>query len=284
MSAISFTKMHGIGNDFVIIDAISNPVPEGDLKVLSKKINDRTYGIGGDGLILIHKGSTAPFRMQMLNPDGSESEMCGNGIRCVAKYLRDKSLTELDLIPIETGAGLLQLGIQESNGHVNQIRVDMGIAKLHRGEIPMTGSPNETAIEFEINIGLPVPLIGTAVSMGNPHCVIFVEDVSSVPLETWGPKIENHSMFPNRINVHFVQVVSQTELIQRTWERGAGATLACGTGACAVGVASFLTKRAERKVLIHLPGGDLKIEYAETGNLFMTGPAETVFEGVWDPN
>ena len=276
---VQFTKMHGIGNDFVIIDGVStSPLPYQDLHTLSKLVNDRKFGIGGDGLILIERGKEAPFRMRMFNPDGSEAEMCGNGIRCVAKYVKEHELTSLDNIPIETGAGLLELGIIQKNGSVDAVKVNMGQARLKRKDIPMLGNPDDEAINVEIHVNNKAFNI-TAVSMGNPHIVIFANDVSKIDLEEIGPILENHSDFPARTNVHFVQVVSKTELIQRTWERGAGVTLACGTGACACLVASYLNGLTERKALIHLPGGDLEVEYTEDGTVFMTGPAETVFVG-----
>ena len=271
---IEFTKMHGCGNDFIMVDAIRYPAP-GDLEALAREVNDRRFGIGGDGLILVTKGNSAPFRMRMFNPDGSESEMCGNGIRCVAKYVRDRGLTELPSIPIETGAGLLELSFVGDD-----VRVNMGKARLLRGEIPMTGNPTEEAKAFTFEAA-GQSFTGTAVNMGNPHCVIFVPDVEVVPLEEWGTAVEHHALFPSRINTHFVQVVSRTELIQRTWERGAGATLACGTGASASLVAAHNNGLAERKATVHLPGGDLVIEYAEDGTVYMTGPAVTVFDGVW---
>lgn len=272
--AIEFTKMQGCGNDFIMVDAIRYPAPSG-LEELAKEVNDRRFGIGGDGLILVMKGKTAPFMMRMFNPDGSESEMCGNGIRCFAKYVREKGLTELAAIPVETGAGLLQLSFEGDD-----VRVDMGKARLLRGEIPMTGEPNEVAKGFQFEAAGQA-FTGTCVNMGNPHCVVFVPDAAAVPLDDWGPAVKNHPLFPNKINAHFVQVVSPTELIQRTWERGAGATLACGTGACASLVAAFTNGLAERKATVHLPGGDLTIEYMEDGTVLMTGPAVTVFDGVW---
>ncbi|HEY0868250.1 MAG TPA: diaminopimelate epimerase [Fimbriimonas sp.] len=270
---IPFTKMHGIGNDFVMVDALQTVVLPDDLAELARKMNDRRFGIGGDGLILLEKGARAPFRMRMFNPDGSESEMCGNGIRCFARLLRDHGHTSEDSIPVETGAGTLTVELQ-SDGRV---RVDMGIARLTRGEIGMTGDADERFVEAQVD----EMLHGTAVSMGNPHLVIFVADASKVDLDVVGPRLEHHPLFPKRTNVHFVQVVDRQTLIQRTWERGAGITLACGTGACACAVAAVETGRADRNVLIHLPGGDLEIEYQEDGRVFMTGPAETVFSGVW---
>lgn len=278
MPTIEFTKMHGIGNDFIVVDAYTKPAPSEDWSALSRLMNDRKFGIGGDGLILIEKGDRAPFRMRMFNPDGSESEMCGNGIRCVARYVHERGLTDLVEIPIETGAGLLQLGLRDD---ARFVRVDMGIARLKRGEIPMTGPKDEPAKRFDIPAG-GGSFSATAVNMGNPHVVMFVPNVEQVPLEALGPEIEKHPLFPNRTNVHFAQVVSPTFLIQRTWERGAGATLACGTGACAVLVAAVENGLAERTATIRLPGGDLQIEYQTDGRVFMTGPAEFVFDGVWE--
>lgn len=272
---IRFTKMQGIGNDFVMVDTIREPLPALDLVDLARKTNDRKFGIGADGLILVEKGSTAPFRMRMFNPDGSESEMCGNGIRCFAKMLRDKGHLETEHVDVETGAGTLHLEIGHGG---NLVTVNMGRARLTRGEIGMTGEPNEAYQEVptETMIGT---LPATAVSMGNPHLVLFVADAASVPLQVIGPELEHHPLFPRRTNVHFIQVLDRKTLIQKTWERGAGATLACGTGACASAVAAFLTGRADRKVEMQLPGGSLFIEYLESGEVLMTGPAETVFEG-----
>jgi diaminopimelate epimerase len=268
---IPFTKMHGIGNDFVMVDALRDQLQAGDWSELSRKVNDRRFGIGGDGLILLEKGDQAPFRMRMFNPDGSESEMCGNGIRCFAVLLRDHGHLTDNSVDVETGAGTLKLDLVGEN----EVKVDMGPARLTRGEIPMTGPPDEQFIEQAVGGGY----MGTAVSMGNPHLVIFVEDVAAVDLERIGPEFEKHPFFPRRTNVHFVQVVDRKTLIQRTWERGAGITLACGTGACSVGVAGFLTGRSDRSVEVRLPGGNLQIEYLEDGRVMMTGPAQTVFTG-----
>lgn len=280
MKTLPFIKMHGIGNDFIVVDATDGSINADRAPELSRAINDRKHGVGGDGLILVMKGDRAPFRMRMFNPDGSEAEMCGNGIRCVAKYVRERGLTTLDPIPIETGAGLLELETKGTSEEVVNVRVNMGVARLLRGEIPMTGDPTAKASEFELEVP-GARLVGTAVSMGNPHVVVFVEDVEAVPLETWGTAVESDPLFPQRTNVHFVQVLGRSEIRMRTWERGAGATLACGTGACASVVASFVTGRTERCALAHLPGGDLEIEYAEDGTVYMTGPAESVFEGRW---
>jgi len=274
---IQFTKMHGIGNDFVLVNGFEQPLPHEQLPELSKAMCDRRMGIGSDGLIVAEPGETAPFQMRMFNPDGSESEMCGNGIRCFAKFVRDEGLTTAKTIPVETGAGLLQLDLTEDD----LVTVDMGLARLKRGEIGMSGCPEETfqgqAIEVEGQV-----FHGTAVSMGNPHLVLIVPDVSVIPLAYLGPKLETHELFPLRVNVHFVEVLDRRSIKQRTWERGAGATLACGTGACAAGVATFLAEMTDRSVTVHLPGGALQIEYVNEGRVLMTGPAETVFVGSWN--
>jgi diaminopimelate epimerase len=265
--------MQGIGNDFVMVDAFRTSYPGFDWPALSRVICDRRFGVGSDGLILIEKGETREFRMRMFNPDGSESEMCGNGIRCYAKFVREHGLSDATTVAVETGAGVLELEIA-SDGRV---KVQMGQARLTRGEIGMIGPAEERFV----NQKLALDYMGTAVSMGNPHVVIFTSDVRTVDLERIGPELERHPYFPARVNVHFAQVLSRSEIRQRTWERGAGITLACGTGACAVGVAGFLNDHTDRRVLIHLPGGDLEIEFAESGEVTMTGPAETVFVGEW---
>ena len=269
--SIQFTKMQGIGNDFIVIDAFQQTELPSDLPAFAQKVNDRRFGIGGDGLILLEQGDQAPFRMRMFNPDGSESEMCGNGIRCFGRLLKDHDHLTSYVVRVETGAGILELQLVEPN----QYRVDMGKARLTRGEIGMLGSANEQFIEQDVPEGFK----GTAVSMGNPHLVIFVDDASKIELERVGPILEHFTEFPRRTNVHFIQVIDRQHLIQRTWERGAGVTLACGTGACASAVAAIVTGRADRCVDIRLPGGHLQIEYKEDGTVLMTGPAESVFEG-----
>ncbi|MBS1705804.1 MAG: diaminopimelate epimerase [Armatimonadetes bacterium] len=271
-----FVKMHGIGNDFVMLNCFPERHCDLDWPSLSREMCDRRFGIGADGLILVEPGETAPFRMRMYNPDGSESEMCGNGIRCYARFALDQGLTACATIPVETGAGLLTLEALADG----RVRVDMGLARLTRGEIGMEGDPNSQCISESITVDA-FSGSGTAVSMGNPHLVFFVPDVACVDLERIGPTIEHSPLFPKRVNVHFVQVVDRSHLIQRTWERGAGITLACGTGACACLVAAFLNGLADRKAEIALPGGRLEIEYCEEGRVFMTGPAETVFHGEW---
>jgi len=276
-SSFPFTKMHGIGNDFVLIDCVKTPTPNTSLSTLARKVCDRKFGVGADGIILIEKGKSAPFSMRMFNPDGSEAEMCGNGIRCLARFVRERGHTALDKFPVETKAGVLEVEIRDGN----RVRVNMGKARTQRKEIPMVGPPDEIATSFVL-IAAGRKFEASAVSMGNPHCVIFVPDVEKIPLQEWGSAIECHEWFPERTNVQFTQVLPNRELKVKTWERGAGATLACGTGACAAVVASFSKGLSQRTTLVHLPGGDLTIEYKENGTVYMTGPAEYVFEGEWE--
>lgn len=276
---VKFTKMHGIGNDYIYIDARSTAVRHPEK--LAVAMSDRHFGVGSDGLILILKSETADFRMRMFNADGSEAEMCGNGIRCFAKYVYDHGLIKNKRISVETLAGVKHLDMQVKNKKVETVRVDMGEPILQRERIPMSGNPGmvigealslEDGVRFEI----------TAVSMGNPHAVIYVEDVKNFPVEKYGTMIENHDLFPNRTNVEFVQILNEGEVIQRTWERGSGETLACGTGASAVTVAGVLMRRTARSILVHLNGGDLRTEWREDDNhVFLTGPAVDVFQGIW---
>lgn len=275
---IPFTKLHGIGNDYIYINAIKHPVK--NPKKLAIAMSNRHFGVGSDGLILILPSQKADFRMRMFNADGSEAEMCGNGIRAFAKYVYDHKLTKKTNISVETLAGIKYLQCTVKNGKVHTVTVDMGEPILLRDKIPMIGNPG-TVIEEELHVD-GVKFSITAVSMGNPHVVIYVEDVKNFPVEKYGPMIENHELFPKRTNVEFVQIVNDKEVIQRTWERGSGETLACGTGASAVTVAGVLTKKTARKLKVHLSGGDLTIEWKEKDNhVYLTGPAEEVFEGVW---
>lgn len=286
MSTFPFTKMHGLGNDFVMVDCLQgSPIPEERLSAISQAACTHHFGVGADGLILILPDDEADYRMRMFNPDGSESEMCGNGIRCFAKYLYDADLIKSDSISVATPKGLQYIEIpeQDEKSDVLKVRVDMGKPRLARDEIPMRElengqQSNAQVINEELQVGDQTHRI-TAVSMGNPHCVIFVDDVESVPLKEWGLKIEHHDAFPERTNVHFVQVLGPGKLWMRTWERGAGDTLACGSGACSVAVAAALNGKSPRNALVHLPGGDLEIEWAENDHVYMTGPAATVFSG-----
>lgn len=274
---MKFTKMHGAGNDYVYVNCFAEQIDNpADVAI---KVSNRNFGIGSDGLILIMPSDQADVRMRMFNSDGSESEMCGNGIRCVAKYAYDHGIVTKKQITAETGAGILTLQLFTNGADkVDKVRVNMGNPRLTRGEIPMTGTAEVKVISEPLNI-LHTTFKITCVSMGNPHCVIFVDDVESFQVEKYGPLIENHEIFPRRTNVEFVQIISGSEVRQRTWERGAGETLACGTGASAVCVAGALNGLTEKKILNHLSGGDLELEWAEDGFLYMTGPAAEVYSG-----
>lgn len=272
-----FTKMHGAGNDYVYVNCFEETVS--DPVATAIKVSNRNFGIGSDGLILIMPSDTADVRMRMFNSDGSESEMCGNGIRCVAKYAYDHGIVTKTEITAETGAGILTLQLfPNAANKVDRVRVNMGPPRLSREEIPMNGTPVAQVVAEELAV-LDRTFKITCVSMGNPHCVIYVDDVDTFPVATYGPLIENHQLFPRRTNVEFIQIISRTEVKQRTWERGAGETLACGTGASAVCVAGVLNNLTDRKILNHLAGGDLELEWVENGPVFMTGPATEVFTG-----
>jgi diaminopimelate epimerase len=274
-----FTKMHGLGNDYVYVETFSQPAPR-DPAGLAVAVSDRHFGVGSDGLILITPSERADARMRMFNADGSEGEMCGNGVRCVAKYLYDHGLVRKDRVTVETERGILTLDLEAEAGSVRRVRVDMGAPILQAAKIPTT-LPGDPPVDVTITVDGRT-FLATAVSMGNPHAVIFVADEQAFPLETLGPLMEHHASFPRRVNVHVVQLISRGEVRMRTWERGSGITLACGTGACAVCVAGVLTGRTDRRVLAHLPGGDLELEWpAADSSVFMTGPATEVFSGVW---
>ena len=278
---MKFTKMHGAGNDYVYINGFEEQID--DPVALAIQVSHRQFGIGSDGLILILPSDVADVRMRMFNIDGSEGEMCGNGIRCVAKYAYDHNLVDQLDITVETGGGVLSLVMSTgSSGFVERVRVNMGEPRLKRGDIPMTGSVSDRAVAISLEVSDQLYEI-TCVSMGNPHAVIFVDDVEHFPVAEIGKLIENHSWFPERTNVEFVQVLSPTEVKQRTWERGSEETLACGTGASAVTVAGVLTGRTERSIINHLRGGDLELEWLENGSVMMTGPAVEVFSGNYDP-
>jgi diaminopimelate epimerase len=273
-----FTKMHGAGNDYVYVNCFEEPLPS-DPAGLARRIADRHFGVGGDGLILILPSPVADARMQMFNADGSEAEMCGNGIRCVAKYVYDHGICRRPTLRIETAAGVLSVELEVSGGRVNRVRVDMGEPVLDAQRIPTTlpGSPVVNA---------PLEIAGkrlrvTCVSMGNPHCVTYVDRLSDDWVLGIGPKIEIDHHFPRRINAEFVEVVSPSEVRIRVWERGSGETLACGTGASAVCVAGVLSERTDRKILAHLPGGDLDLHWADDNHVYLTGPAVEVFSGQW---
>ncbi len=274
-----FTKMHGIGNDYVYVSTFDQR-PPGDPAALARAVSDRHTGIGGDGMIMIMPSERADARMRMFNADGSEGEMCGNGVRCVAKYLFDHGISSKNQLTIETGRGILTLDLEVEGRRVRRVRVDMGTPILVADQIP-TVLPGNPPINVPIEVGEGT-LEVTAVSMGNPHIVTYDPDVASFPLEKVGPVLEHHKAFPRRVNVHVVEKKSDNEVVMRTWERGSGITLACGTGACAVCVAGVLTGRTGRTLIAHLPGGDLELEWpSDQSPVFMTGSATEVFSGEW---
>jgi diaminopimelate epimerase len=272
-----FIKMHGIGNDYVYVDCFRETVSEPEK--LAVHISDRHFGVGGDGLILILPSDKADARMRMFNADGSEAQMCGNGIRCLAKYVYESGISRKPQIAVETLAGVLSLQLITANGTVAKVKVNMGMPRLRRQDIPMRGEGDRvlgeklTAGDREFTV--------TCVSMGNPHCVIYVGDVAQFPVTHYGPLLEHHPQFPQRTNVEWVELINHREIRQRTWERGSGETLACGTGACAATVASVLNGKTDRAVTVHLLGGDLEIEWAADEHVYMTGPAVEVFHGDW---
>ncbi|MDP4180750.1 MAG: diaminopimelate epimerase [Bacillota bacterium] len=273
---MKFTKMQGIGNDYIYVNCFEQTI-DNPSKV-AKQISDRHFGIGSDGLVMILPSKKADFMMRMLNSDGSESEMCGNAIRCVGKYVYDNGLTDKTTISVETLAGIKILELQLENNKVSHVKVDMGEPILTPKDIPVS-SNKDIVINEPVVIDSQTYKI-TCVSMGNPHAVTYVDDVIKFPLEIVGPKMETHEIFPRKVNAEFVEVLDKKTLKMRVWERGAGETLACGTGACAVLVASFLNGLCERKAVIKLLGGDLTIEWNESDNhVYMTGPAVKVFDG-----
>lgn len=273
---MKFTKMQGLGNDYVYVNGaveqIDNP------SELAIKISDRHFGVGSDGLICINPSTVADFEMAMYNADGSRGEMCGNGMRCVGKYVYDYGLTNKTKVSVETLAGIKHLDLTIENEKVKTIKVDMGNPILEPNQIPVIAD-GDTCIDQEITVdGLTYSM--TCVSMGNPHAVIYMDDVAGLDIQKIGPSFETHERFPNRVNTEFVKVLDRTNVEMRVWERGSGETLACGTGACAVAVASMLNGFVEDKCTVHLLGGALEIEWdREENTIFMTGPAQVVFDG-----
>ena len=273
---MKFTKMHGCGNDYVYVNLFEEQI--GDPAKVSIAVSDRHFGIGSDGLITIGPSEIADFRMRIYNADGSEAEMCGNGIRCVAKYVYDHKLTDKTEITVETGAGVKTLQLTVEDDKVTLVRVDMGEPILTPDEIPVVADGDRVVDEPIVVDDKEWRM--TCVSMGNPHAVVFVDDVAHFELEKYGPLFENHVRFPKRTNTEFVQIVSRNEAIMRVWERGSAETWACGTGTCATVMACILNGLTDNDVLVHLRGGDLRIVYDEKSNhVFMTGPATEVFEG-----
>jgi len=282
-----FTKMQGAGNDYVYVDCFAQPEPQHPAD-LARLISDRHYGVGADGLVLILPSQQADARMRMFNADGSEAEMCGNAIRCVAKYVYEHGLVRKPVLRVETGRGILSLELSCVGGRVERVRVDMGEPILVPEQIPTTlpgdpSRPGTPVVDALLTLGAK-RLRVTCVSMGNPHCVSYVSKLSDYWVRQIGPKLEVHPCFPRRVNAEFVEVLSPREVRVRVWERGSGETLACGTGASAVCVAGVLTGRTERCVVVHLLGGDLELQWAEDGHVYLTGPAVEVFSGDWpDP-
>ena len=276
---MKFTKMHGLGNDYVYVNCFEEKID--NPPAVARFVSDRHFGIGSDGLIMINPSKTADFEMEMYNAYGSRGEMCGNGIRCVAKYVYDYGLTDKTQISVETLGGIKYLDLTVEDGKVSLVKVDMGKPKLEADLIPII-SEREQVIDEPIEVdGKEYHMTG--VSMGNPHAVIYVDDVKGLDLEKIGPKFENHERFPKRINTEFVHCIDRQTVEMRVWERGSGETLACGTGACAVAVSSILNNLTDTQVTVKLLGGDLQIEWdREKDRVFMTGPATVVFDGVID--
>ena len=276
---MEFTKMQGLGNDYVYVNCFKEKVE--NPSEVAIKVSDRHFGIGSDGLILIKPSDVADFEMEMYNADGSRGEMCGNGIRCVAKYVYDYGLTDKTSISVETLAGIKYLDLTIEHGKVALVKVDMGTPILKPELIPIVAD-GDTVIDEPIMVGGKEYRM-TGVSMGNPHDVVFIDDVKNLEIEKIGPLFENHERFPNRINTEFVKVLNRKTVEMRVWERGSGETLACGTGACAVAVACILNGLTENVVTVKLLGGDLKIEWdREKDTVYMTGPAAVSFDGVWE--
>jgi len=278
-----FTKLHGLGNDYIYINTFEEDLSGLQLPALSQVLSDRNFGVGGDGIILVCPSDKADFRMRILNSDGSEAEMCGNGMRAFAKYVYEHGLTDKTSLEVETGAGIIKPVLTVDNGKVSLIRVDMGEPRLAREAIPATGEPADQPI-----INEPLTVEGhdlriTCVSMGNPHCVVFVDEVDNFPVKTLGPALENHALFPKKTNVEFATVEDRAHIEMRVWERGAGVTLACGTGTCATTVAGVLNGLTDRSVRVSLLGGDLFAEWAEDNHVFLTGPADEAFSGEVNP-
>ena len=285
---MKFTKMHGCGNDYVYVDCTKEVIP--NISETAIRVSDRHFGIGSDGLILIKASDVADFEMDMYNADGSRGKMCGNGIRCVAKYVYDHGLTDKTTITVNTLSGVKTLKLTVEDGKVSKVRVDMGEPELIPAQVPVKASVLGLADDRrEAIVAEPLEIKGrsydiTCVSMGNPHCITFIEeDVRDFPLEAVGPVFEKHELFPERVNTEFINVIDKDHLRMRVWERGSGETLACGTGACAVAVASYLNGFTGRSVDIELLGGHLEVVYDEkTTHVFMTGPATEVFSGEID--
>ncbi|MCM3737696.1 diaminopimelate epimerase [Bacillus cytotoxicus] len=282
MAQFSFTKMHGLGNNYIYVNMFEEQIAEEHLAKVAEKVSDVNTGIGSDGMILICPSDVAPVKMRIFNKDGSEGKSCGNGLRCVAKYAYEHKLVEETVFTIETLAGIVTAEVKAEGGIVTSATIDMGIPRLKRVDLPMLGE-GETPFIREDFLYKNHRYTFTAVSMGNPHAVIFVEDIEEAPLTTLGPVLETHEMFPESVNVEFIEVLNDREMHFRVWERGSGITQACGTGACAAVVAAVLNGKLKRsqEITVHLAGGDLMITWTEEGTVIMTGPAEVTCSGVY---
>ena len=280
---MKFTKMQGAGNDYVYINGFSEKMSQEDKPDWVRKVSDRHFGIGSDGAIFINPSDVADFEMEMYNADGTRSEMCGNGMRCVGKFVYDKGLTDKTQFTVVSAGKIKYLDLTVENGKATQIKVNMGEPILEAKQVPVV-SDNEEVIDEPIYISeVDATYNMTCVSMGNPHAVVFMDDVDNLAIEKIGPYFENHVRFPNRTNTEFVKVLDRNNVQMRVWERGTGETLACGTGCCATAVACILNGHTEEEVTVHVLGGKIKIFWDRESNLiYMTGPAETVFEGLWD--
>ncbi|MEM0049662.1 MAG: diaminopimelate epimerase [Candidatus Bathyarchaeia archaeon] len=275
-----FWKMHGLGNDYILIDNRDEKIDDRILSSLAQKLCRRRFSIGADGLLLLYNSGVADVKMRIFNADGSEAEMCGNGIRCLAKYCYESGIIGKSELSVETLAGIKSVRLYIAGGRVSSVTVDMGSPIFDREKIPVLGE--DKFINEDLNVD-GEKFKATCLSVGNPHCIIFVENVESFPVEFYGPKIERHSLFPKRTNVEFVQIVRPDLIKVRVWERGVGETLACGTGACASVVAGRVLGLLNSECVVHLPGGELKIKYDEANNkIFLIGPAEKVYEGVFE--
>lgn len=282
MNQFSFTKMHGLGNSYIYVNMFEETIPESLLSLLAVKVSNVNTGIGADGMILICPSKVAPVKMRIFNSDGSEGKNCGNGLRCVAKYVYEHGMVNDRSFFIETLSGLVKAEVEVENGAVTNVTIDMGKPRLKRSEIPMVGPEAERVVAEPFEVDGQLYEI-TAVSMGNPHVIFYVDDINQAAVTSLGPIVEKDKRFPEGVNVEFVEVVNDHELHFRVWERGSGVTQACGTGACAAVVASVLNGKIARnkETIVHLAGGDLTITWTDEGNVRMTGPAETICTGVY---
>ncbi|WP_257349592.1 diaminopimelate epimerase [Pseudalkalibacillus decolorationis] len=285
MKQINFTKMHGLGNTYIYVNLFRETIDEKTLPSLAIDVSNPHTGIGSDGLILIGPSEKADVKMRIFNNDGSEAKNCGNGIRCVAKYAYEHRIVNKTTFAVETLGGNVQATVFPENDDVKMVTVNMGEPRLKRSDLPMSGDPDARIINEELDIDLPETMNQcwkmTGVSMGNPHAVFFIEEIDEAPVQTFGTFLEKNRIFPEGVNVEFVEVINRKEMHFRVWERGSGITQACGTGACAAVVAAVLNEKAdqEQEITVHLLGGDLQIKWAEQGDVLMTGPAVTICEG-----